>query len=209
MNYQCHYGTMTQVMWTLFAEGGWTRYSQGLTAALIPGPVLRFGDTPANVGLLALLKLNKYLKDPPLVAESVSRSSNRGGFGWSPVQEAQLRPYRTLPLLRKFVTAGSCSRAHLGYLARRSWILCYGTRRGVRGRSAAWTLNENLCDAREELYRCWRRRRIQDCSDVSDFGMWPRFALTSLTHPIGCSGLGRLSSSDLSPYGRFGAWFCA
>ena len=57
MNYQYRYGTSTtEATRTLYADGGWTRYYQGLTAALIQGPVSRFGDTAANVGILALLE---------------------------------------------------------------------------------------------------------------------------------------------------------
>ncbi|PIL34468.1 transporter [Ganoderma sinense ZZ0214-1] len=75
MNYQYRYGTtMTQATRTLYADGGWTRYYQGLTAALIQGPVSRFGDTAANVGILALLKSNKYLKDLPALAKTVFAS---------------------------------------------------------------------------------------------------------------------------------------
>jgi hypothetical protein len=69
MNYQYRYGaTMTQATKTLYADGGWTRYYQGLTAALFQGPVSRFGDTAANAGILALLQSNSYMKTlPPLV----------------------------------------------------------------------------------------------------------------------------------------------
>ena len=56
MNYQYRYGTSTtQAINTLHADGGFTRYYQGLTAALVQGPVSRFGDTAANAGILALL----------------------------------------------------------------------------------------------------------------------------------------------------------
>ncbi|KAF7328797.1 Mitochondrial carrier [Mycena venus] len=64
MNYQYRYGTsMSQATKTLYADGGWTRYYQGLTAALVQGPVSRFGDTFANAGILALLDSNPYLKN--------------------------------------------------------------------------------------------------------------------------------------------------
>jgi len=64
MNYQYRYGTsMSQAISTLYADGGWTRYYQGLTAALVQGPVSRFGDTFANAGILALLDSNPYLKN--------------------------------------------------------------------------------------------------------------------------------------------------
>ena len=75
MNYQYRYGTtMSQATRTLYTDGGWTRYYQGLTAALIQGPMSRFGDTAANVGILALLKSNKYLKNLPPLAKTVFAS---------------------------------------------------------------------------------------------------------------------------------------
>ncbi|KAI0710858.1 mitochondrial carrier [Earliella scabrosa] len=81
MNYQYRYGTtMTQATKTLYADGGWTRYYQGLTAALVQGPVSRFGDTAANVGILALLKSNKYLKNLPALAQTVFASLAAAGF---------------------------------------------------------------------------------------------------------------------------------
>ncbi|KAK7039418.1 mitochondrial carrier [Favolaschia claudopus] len=64
MNYQYRYGTsFTQASSTLYADGGYSRYYQGLSAALIQGPVSRFGDTFANAGILALLDSNPYLKN--------------------------------------------------------------------------------------------------------------------------------------------------
>ncbi|PCH34817.1 mitochondrial carrier [Wolfiporia cocos MD-104 SS10] len=75
MNYQYRYGTTTtQAIKTLYADGGWTRYYQGLTAALIQGPVSRFGDTAANAGILALLQSNSFLKRLPALAKTVFAS---------------------------------------------------------------------------------------------------------------------------------------
>jgi len=66
MNYQYRYGTSTtQAIHTLYADGGWKRYYQGLTAALVQGPVSRFGDTAANAGILALLASNGYTRELP------------------------------------------------------------------------------------------------------------------------------------------------
>ena len=81
MNYQYRYGTtMTEAIRTLYHDGGWTRYYQGLTAALIQGPVSRFGDTAANVGILALLKGNKYLKDLPSFIKTIFASVAAAAF---------------------------------------------------------------------------------------------------------------------------------
>ncbi|KAF4622301.1 hypothetical protein D9613_009209 [Agrocybe pediades] len=66
MNYQYRYGTTTtQAIRTLYADGGWSRYYQGLSAALVQGPVSRFGDTAANAGIYALLNSNPYMKNWP------------------------------------------------------------------------------------------------------------------------------------------------
>jgi len=53
------YGTTTtEAIHTLYTDGGWKRYYQGLTEALIRGPLSRFGDTAANAGILALNEKN-------------------------------------------------------------------------------------------------------------------------------------------------------
>ncbi|KAH8985401.1 mitochondrial carrier [Lactarius akahatsu] len=66
MNYQYRYGTTTtQAIDTLYADGGYSRYYQGLAAALVQGPVARFGDTAANAGILALLESNKFMRTLP------------------------------------------------------------------------------------------------------------------------------------------------
>ncbi|KAK0439580.1 mitochondrial carrier [Armillaria borealis] len=66
MNYQYRFGSTTsEAILTLYNDGGWTRYYQGLSAALIQGPVSRFGDTAANAGILALLSSNTYMKTLP------------------------------------------------------------------------------------------------------------------------------------------------
>jgi len=75
MNYQYRYGsTTTQAINTLYNDGGFTRYYQGLTAALVQGPVARFGDTFANVGILALFRSNPYLDKLPTLIKSVFAS---------------------------------------------------------------------------------------------------------------------------------------
>ena len=56
MNYQYRYGgTLPSALQTLTAQGGIPRLYQGLPFALVQGPLTRFGDTAANVGILALL----------------------------------------------------------------------------------------------------------------------------------------------------------
>ncbi|KAI0084527.1 mitochondrial carrier [Irpex rosettiformis] len=81
MNYQYRYGTsLTQATRTLYADGGWTRYYQGLAAALIQGPVSRFGDTAANAGILALLESNGFMKKLPSLVKTVFASLAAAAF---------------------------------------------------------------------------------------------------------------------------------
>lgn len=75
MNYQYRYGTTTtEAIETLYADGGWTRYYQGLVAALIQGPVSRFGDTAANAGILALLESNTFMRKLPTLIKTAFAS---------------------------------------------------------------------------------------------------------------------------------------
>ena len=56
MNYQYrHGGTTTTAFSTLWRQGGIRRLYRGFGPALLQGPLARFGDTAANVALLALL----------------------------------------------------------------------------------------------------------------------------------------------------------
>ncbi|KAK2459422.1 hypothetical protein APHAL10511_008561 [Amanita phalloides] len=81
MNYQYRYGTTTlQAIRTLNADGGWTRFYQGISAALIQGPVSRFGDTAANVGILALLRSNPFMNKLPTILKTVFASLVAAGF---------------------------------------------------------------------------------------------------------------------------------
>ena len=55
MNYQYrHGGGLSNALRTLHAQGGLGRFYQGLSFALLQTPLSRFGDTAANVGVLAL-----------------------------------------------------------------------------------------------------------------------------------------------------------
>ena len=57
MNYQYRFGgTLQTSLKSLYEEGGIPRLYQGLPFALIQGPLTRFGDTAANVGILVLLE---------------------------------------------------------------------------------------------------------------------------------------------------------
>ncbi|KAH8882971.1 mitochondrial carrier [Thozetella sp. PMI_491] len=81
MNYQYRFGTsFTAATKTLYEDGGYGRYYQGLSAALIQGPVSRFGDTAANAGILALLQSNSYLKQLPIPIQTIFASLCAAAF---------------------------------------------------------------------------------------------------------------------------------
>ncbi|KAI8231119.1 hypothetical protein K4K54_000243 [Colletotrichum sp. SAR 10_86] len=65
---------------TLYHDGGFGRYYQGLGAALIQGPVSRFGDTAANAGILALLESNSFLNQLPTLIKTVFASLCAAAF---------------------------------------------------------------------------------------------------------------------------------
>ncbi|ATY66644.1 mitochondrial carrier protein [Cordyceps militaris CM01] len=81
MNYQYRYGTsFSAASVTLYSSGGLGRYYDGIGAALIQGPVSRFGDTAANAGILALLQSNSYLKDLPVLIKTIFASLCAAAF---------------------------------------------------------------------------------------------------------------------------------
>jgi hypothetical protein len=81
MNYQYRFGsTTTTAIRTLYEDGGWTRYYQGLVAALFQGPISRFGDTAANVGILALLNSNPHTSKFPEPLKTVFASLAAAAF---------------------------------------------------------------------------------------------------------------------------------
>ncbi|KAG8684614.1 hypothetical protein FRC08_013600, partial [Ceratobasidium sp. 394] len=81
MNYQYRFGTsFTVATRTLYHDGGLRRYYQGVGAALIQGPVSRFGDTAANAGILALLQSNSYLSKLPAPIKTIFASACAAAF---------------------------------------------------------------------------------------------------------------------------------
>lgn len=71
MNRQYRYGgDLGSSLKELWKEGGIPRLYQGLPFALIQGPLTRFGDTAANVGVLALLEALPETQSLPLVVKT-------------------------------------------------------------------------------------------------------------------------------------------
>lgn len=81
MNYQYRHGSsFTAATRTLYQDGGVVRYYQGMSAALVQGPVARFGDTAANAGILALLSSNSYLARLPSPIKTIFASACAAAF---------------------------------------------------------------------------------------------------------------------------------
>lgn len=57
MNYQyANGGTISNTIKLLYSQGGILRFYKGYSAAIIQGPISRFGDTATNMGILELTK---------------------------------------------------------------------------------------------------------------------------------------------------------
>lgn len=75
MNYQYKTGATTMTaLKTLYAEGGVIRFYRGYTPALLQGPLSRFGDTAANVGVLEFLNAKESTRNWPVGAKTVCAS---------------------------------------------------------------------------------------------------------------------------------------
>jgi hypothetical protein len=81
MNYQYRYGgTLKSSLETLWSQGGIARLYQGFPFALVQGPLTRFGDTAANVGVLALLESLETTRDLPLPVKTACGSLAAGAW---------------------------------------------------------------------------------------------------------------------------------
>eukprot|EP00903_Cladosiphon_okamuranus_P016698 g15393.t1 len=79
MNFQYKNGGSTQeALQTLWEEGGIPRLYRGVSFALVQGPLSRFGDTAANVGVLALLEAFESTRSLPLPVKSAAGSIAAG-----------------------------------------------------------------------------------------------------------------------------------
>lgn len=81
MNYQYRYGgTLGGSLKELYGDGGIPRLYQGLPFAIIQGPLTRFGDTAANVGILALLESIPETASLPLPLKTLAGSITAGAW---------------------------------------------------------------------------------------------------------------------------------
>lgn len=82
INFQHKYGrTTSEALRELYAQGGISRFYQGLAAALLQAPLSRFGDTASYAGMMALLEaLQQQFPLPPsarLMCASLSAATFR------------------------------------------------------------------------------------------------------------------------------------
>eukprot|EP01083_Nonionella_stella_P020039 55594_1 len=71
MNYQYKTGATTMEAFRhLYKEGGIRRFYRGYAPGLLQGPLSRFGDTAANVGVLEFMNNNASTKDLPVFAKT-------------------------------------------------------------------------------------------------------------------------------------------
>lgn len=81
MNYQYRFGgSFRDVLSKLYAEGGVARLYRGVIPALFQAPLSRFGDTAANVGMLALLDNSNATRELPVAAKMVAASAAAAVF---------------------------------------------------------------------------------------------------------------------------------
>ncbi|CAN0105507.1 unnamed protein product, partial [Laminaria digitata] len=79
MNFQYKNGGSTEdALRTLWGEGGIPRLYKGISFALVQGPLSRFGDTAANVGVLTLLEAFESTRSLPLPVKSAAGSVAAG-----------------------------------------------------------------------------------------------------------------------------------
>lgn len=71
-------GTLSTSLQQLYSDGGIPRLYQGLPFALVQGPLTRFGDTAANVGILALLESLPETSQWPLPLKTAAGSVAAG-----------------------------------------------------------------------------------------------------------------------------------
>ena len=71
-------GTLQSSLKELYSQGGIPRLYQGLPFAIVQGPLTRFGDTAANVGVLALLESLPETASLPLPFKTAAGSITAG-----------------------------------------------------------------------------------------------------------------------------------
>jgi len=121
MNYQYRYGTTTvQALKTLYSQGGVIRFYRGYVPALAQGPLSRFGDTAANVGMLDLLNSSDVTRNLPTVAKTLAASTSAALF------RIFLMPVDSLKTIMQVEGKGAVAKLQAKIRAGGPFVLWYG-----------------------------------------------------------------------------------
>ena len=112
---------MASAIATLFKEGGVARFYKGVSFAIVQNPLSRFGDTAANVGVLALM--DSFYPEVPVALKTALASV--GGATWrimlTPVDTfkttLQVQGNTAFNLLRQKVATGGIGQLYAGAAA--------------------------------------------------------------------------------------------
>ncbi|CAE7722236.1 Mpped1, partial [Symbiodinium sp. CCMP2456] len=114
MNFQYRYGlSMREATHALYTQGGIRRFYQGISPALVQGPLMRFGDSASNAGVLAFFGATNR-EDVPVWFQTIFASASAASIriALMPVDAVktvlQVDGKQGLSsLLRRFHTGGS------------------------------------------------------------------------------------------------------
>ncbi|KAI8822117.1 mitochondrial carrier [Fimicolochytrium jonesii] len=142
MNYQYRFGTTTTIaIQTLYKDGGILRFYRGVSAALIQGPLSRFGDTAANAFALSLLDGNPTTASLPVAVKTIGASASAASFRMflTPVDTLkttlQTQGSAGMALLKKRIAAhgvsslwyGATASAAATFVGHYPWFYTYNT----------------------------------------------------------------------------------
>jgi hypothetical protein len=150
MNYQYRYGYSTSTaIKKLYSEGGIRRFYRGVGPALIQGPLSRFGDTAANVGVITFLNNNDTTKDLPILFKSICAS------GVAALWRINLMPLDTVKTSLQVLGKDGISKLKTKYRANGVRVFYHGAM-GAFGATYVghfpWFATYNYLDSKIEKY---------------------------------------------------------
>lgn len=169
MNYQYRYGLNTKdTIINLYKEGGLRRFYRGVGPALLQGPLSRFGDTAANVGVLTYLNSNENTKEMPIFFKSLLSS------GAAALWRINLMPIDTLKTSLQVDGVKGLKNLKLKY-KKNGFKIFYNGAMGSFGATYVghfpWFATYNLLNSKmpkyeETIYNLSRNALIGFCSSV-------------------------------------------
>lgn len=169
MNYQYRYGSnFTTALKTLYKDGGIPRFYRGVGPALLQGPLSRFGDTAANVGMLAALDASENTRSLPVGVKTLAASASAAAF------RIALMPVDTIKTMMQVEGKEGISKLKVKMRASGPSVFFHG----ALGASAAtfaghypWFATYNTLDAaipvpQEKLQKLGRNALLGFCSSV-------------------------------------------